>query len=404
MAFLCKVHRKLTANLPKVLICNSKLLDRLHKAEYNVGESKKMEGCVQVMYLDHRITMKIARVLEMVDLSALLLDAGGNVILPEGDQRIFNLPEAVRTNPTMPYIYGSFTLIGTSEDQPIYICLHGDSEEIKKCAVLCAELINVILREDMSHTSCEQSLRLMLRGEIESSEFEALAVEHNIPVEKKRCVLYFYFVDIEAEAAMQILNNGLDGEGDLLAEVGRHSLAMLKGVDEDVNFAELEEYAKAIEMSFLSEYGTAVYVGISNPRDDLVSIPEAYEEARSAINVGRIYHSNRTVFTYRNLLLERFLSDVPADMCGSYNNMIFNRKTARLFNDEMVHTIETFFDNSLNLSETARKLYIHRNTLVYRLEKVQRAIGLDLRNFDDAVTFKMMMLLGKNTTPRKNRL
>jgi len=84
--------------------------------------------------------------------------------------------------------------------------------------------------------------------------------------------------------------------------------------------------------------------------------------------------------------------------------MIFNRKTARLFNDEMVHTIETFFDNSLNLSETARKLYIHRNTLVYRLEKVQRAIGLDLRNFDDAVTFKMMMLLGKNTTTRKNRL
>ena len=179
---------------------------------------------------------------------------------------------------------------------------------------------------------------------------------------------------------------------------------MLKGVEEEVNFSELEEYAKAIEMSFLTEYGTAVYVGISNPRDDLVSIPEAYEEARSAINVGRVYHSNRTVFVYRNLLLERFLSDVPTDMCGSYNAMIFNRKTARLFNDEMVHTIETFFDNSLNLSETARKLYIHRNTLVYRLEKVQRAIGLDLRNFDDAVTFKMMMLLGKNTTARKNRL
>ena len=203
---------------------------------------------------------------------------------------------------------------------------------------------------------------------------------------------------------MQVLNNGKDCEGDLLAEVGRHSLAMLKGVEDDVNFDELEEYAKAIEMSFLTEYGTAVYVGISNARDDLVSIPEAYEEARSAINVGRIYHSNRTVFVYRNLLLERFLSDVPADMCGSYNTMIFNRKTARLFNDEMVHTIETFFDNSLNLSETARKLYIHRNTLVYRLEKVQRAIGLDLRNFDDAVTFKMMMLLGKNTTLRKNRL
>ena len=117
------------------------------------------------MYLDHRITSKIARILDMIDLSALLLDANGSVILPEGDQRVFNLPEAVRTNPTMPLIYGGVTLIGTSEDQPVYICLHGDSEEIKKCAVLCAELINTILREDLTHTNCEHSLRLMLRGD-----------------------------------------------------------------------------------------------------------------------------------------------------------------------------------------------------------------------------------------------
>lgn len=356
------------------------------------------------MYLDHRITLKIARILDMIDLSALLLDANGNVIVPEGDSRVLNLPEAIRNNPTMPLIYGGFTLIGTSEDQPVFICLQGDTEDIKKCAVLCAELINMVLREDMTHTSCEHSLRLMLRGEIETSEFEALAAEHNIPLEMNRCVMYFYFADIDAEAAMPILSNSLKDENDLLAEVGRHSLAMLKTVSEETDFAELEEYARAIEMSFLTENGTAVYVGISNPREDLISIPEAYEEARNAINVGRVYHSNRSVFTYRNLLLERFLSEVPADMCGNYNAMIFNRKTARLFNDEMVHTIETFFDNSLNLSETARKLYIHRNTLVYRLEKVQRAIGLDLRNFDDAVTFKMMMLLGKNTVPRKNRL
>lgn len=356
------------------------------------------------MYLDHRITSKIARILEMIDLSALLMDANGNVILPEGDSRVFKLPEAICSNPTMPLVYGGVTLIGTSEDQPVFICLQGDSEEIKKCAILCAELINMVMREDLAHTNCEHSLRLMLRGEIESSEFESLAAEHNIPLEKKRCVLYFYFTDIEAETAMPILSNGMDSDNDMIAEVGRHSLAMMKGVDEDVNFDELEEYAKAIEMTFLTETGSPVYVGISNQRDDLLCINEAYEEARTAINVGRAYHSNRSVFIYRNLLLERFLNDVPVDMCGSYNQMIFNRKTARLFNDEMVHTIETFFDNSLNLSETARKLYIHRNTLVYRLEKVQRSIGLDLRNFDDAVTFKMMMLLGKNTAGRKNRM
>jgi carbohydrate diacid regulator len=179
---------------------------------------------------------------------------------------------------------------------------------------------------------------------------------------------------------------------------------MLKAVDEDADFDELEEYANAFESSFLTETGTTVFIGISDPRTDLMAIPDAFAEARSAINVGRVYHGNKHVFVYRNLLLERFLNEVSPQLGASYNSRIFNRKTARLFNDEMIHTIETFFDNSLNLSETARKLYIHRNTLVYRLEKVQHAIGLDLRNFDDAVTFKMMMLLGKGEGNRRLRL
>ena len=356
------------------------------------------------MYLDHRVTVKIARILNMIDMSALLLDASGNVILPEGDHRTFTIPEEALQNPTIPFIYGAMTLIGTSEEQPVFVCLHGDSEDVKKCAVLCAELINVMMREDMSHSSREQALRLMLRGEVEGAEFESMAAEHGIAMQMNRCVLYFYFQDMEVETAIRLMADAMDDEHDMITEVGHHSVAMLKAVDEDADFEELEEYASAFESSFLTETGTTVYIGVSDPRTELVAIPDAFAEARAAINVGRIYHGNKRVFLYRNLLLERFLSDVSPELGASYNARIFNRKTARLFNDEMIHTIETFFDNSLNLSETARKLYIHRNTLVYRLEKVQHAIGLDLRNFDDAVTFKMMMLLGKSENSRRLRL
>ena len=356
------------------------------------------------MYLDHRVTVKIARVLNMIDLSALLLDTSGNVILPEGDQRTFTIPDEVLQNPTIPFVYGAMTLIGTAEEQPVFVCLHGDSEDIKKCAVLCAELINMMMREDMSQTNREQTLRMILRGDVEGAEFEALAAEHDIPMQMNRCVLYFYFQDMEVETAMQLMGNAMDSEKDVVTEVGHQSVAMLKCMDDIVDFSELEEYANAFESSFLTETGTTVFIGISDPRTELVALPEAYAEARAAINVGRVYHSNKHVFVYRNLLLERFLSDVSPELGASYNARIFNRKTARLFNDEMVHTIETFFENSLNLSETARKLYIHRNTLVYRLEKVQHAIGLDLRNFDDAVTFKMMMLLGKGESNRKLRM
>ncbi len=356
------------------------------------------------MYLDHRVTVKIARILNMIDMSALLLDSSGNVILPEGDSRTFTIPEEALQNPTVPFIYGAMTLIGTAEEQPVFVCLHGDSEDVKKCAVLCAELINVLMREDMSQTSREQSLRLILRGDVEGAEFESIAAEHDIPMQMNRCVLYFYFQDMEVETAIQLMADAMDGDHDLITEVGHHSVAMLKAIDEEADFSELEEYANAFESSFLTETGTTVYIGISDPRKDLVAIPEAFAEARSAINVGRVYRGNKRVFVYRNLLLERFLSEVSPEVGAGYNARIFNRKTVRLFNDEMIHTIETFFDNSLNLSETARKLYIHRNTLVYRLEKVQHAIGLDLRNFDDAVTFKMMMLLGKGENSRKLRL
>lgn len=356
------------------------------------------------MYLDHRVTVKIARVLNMIDMSALLLDASGNVILPEGDPRTFTIPDEALQNPTTPFIYGAMTLIGTSDAQPVFVCLHGDSEDVKKCAIVCAELINVLMREDLGQTSREQSLRMMLRGDVEGAEFESLAAEHDIPLKLCRCVLYFHFQDMEVEPALQMMQDAMDGEHDMITEVGHHAVAMVKAVSEEADYTELEEYANAFESSFLTETGATVYIGISEPRDELVAIPEAFAEARAAINVGRVYHPNKRVFVYRNLLLERFLSEVSPELGADYNARIFNRKTARLFNDEMVHTIESFFDNSLNLSETARKLYIHRNTLVYRLEKVQHAIGLDLRNFDDAVTFKMMMLLGKGENSRRLRL
>ena len=92
------------------------------------------------MYLDHRVTVKIARILNMVDMSALLLDNSGNVILPEGDQRVFNLPDAIRQNPTVPLVYGGLTLIGTSEEHPVFVVLQGNSEDVQKCALLCLHL------------------------------------------------------------------------------------------------------------------------------------------------------------------------------------------------------------------------------------------------------------------------
>ena len=161
-------------------------------------------------------------------------------------------------------------------------------------------------------------------------------------------------------------------------------------------FDELFQLAEAIEQTLLDEAGKSCVVGIGEPKKTFPEIGESYRESRRAVEVGRIFLTEQHIYVYRSLVLERFLMDIPREMGTRYHGILFNRKTARLFNDEMLHTIEMFFAKDLNLSDTARQLYIHRNTLVYRLDKVQRQTGLDLRKFDDAVTFKMMMLLGKS--------
>lgn len=354
------------------------------------------------MYLDHRVIAKIAQVLSRIKMSVMVLDNNGQVVLPEGNDREFTLPEMLRKNPSEPLVYGGFTLIGTDGPNPLFLVLEGDSQEVNSCAVLCAEMINMLTKIDIPNATMEQAYRYILREEIIGAELEILAMEHSIPVDQLRCVVLLHLQNIDVETALTILTNVVnDDMGDAIVELDRHIIVLIKHLDEQSEYEEIEQLGLAIENTFVTETSYSVCVGIGEPKRDLSALNESLKEARRAIDVGRMYRKNDHVFVYRSLLIERFLSDVPKELGTKYNSLLFNRKNARLFNDEMIHTIECFFENSLNLSETARQLYIHRNTLVYRLDKVQRVIGLDLRAFDDAVTFKMMMLLGKTASDKK---
>ncbi len=357
------------------------------------------------MYLDHRVLAKISRVLARLDMNIMLLDTNGQVILPEGNDRELTLPEVLRSNPTQPLVYGGFTLIGTEGTQPLFLCLPGDSSDVCSCAILASELVSSMTRVELPNADREQTFRSILRGEVEGAEMETMALEHDIALEQDRCVVMLHLQNVDAESALNILSaiTG-DNNDDAVVEMDRHTLVLIKKLDEQGDYDDIDQLGQAIENTFMSEANHQVYIGIGEMKPTLGLLNESMREARRAIDVGRIYRKEEYVFIYRKMLIERFLADVPREMGQRYNSLLFNRKTARLFNDEMIHTIEKFFENSLNLSETARQLYIHRNTLIYRLDKVQRIIGLDLRAFDDAVTFKMMMLLGKNANEKSRRV
>ena len=134
-------------------------------------------------------------------------------------------------------------------------------------------------------------------------------------------------------------------------------------------------------------YGTIVH--------EIKEVSRSYKEAKMALDVGKIFFSGKNVIAYNNLGIGRLIFQLPIPLCKMFIEEIFEGKSPDDFDEETISTINKFFENSLNVSETSRQLYIHRNTLVYRLDKLQKTTGLDLRVFEDAITFKIALMVVK---------
>ncbi len=270
---------------------------------------------------------------------------------------------------------------------------------------LAGELVGTLSYANDTHTESSYDVyRRTLRGELSGSELEALSHEYQLPSDLKRCVLVFHIVQTDSERAYDLLKDITPlQDKDVLVDMDRHSVVLLKDMSEEDDLEELTQFAQALQETLMGETAHQMTIGIGRSRHTMDELRESYIEARRAIEVGRIFKPEESIYVYSRLILERFLMELPQDISAYYHGLLFNRKNQRLFNEEMLYTIDMFFKKDLNLSDTARQLYIHRNTLVYRLDKVQKQIGLDLRSFEDAVTFKILMELKKVSGERMPR-
>lgn len=278
----------------------------------------------------------------------------------------------------------------------------------KDVLLLAAQLMPAISADKAAHAEDSFSVyRRALRGELTGSELDALAHEHQLTDDLRRCVMIFHIVQTDNERAYDLLREITPMQDkDVLIDMDRHSVVLLKDTTDEDSAEELIQYAQALQETLMGETAHQMTVGIGHSRHMLAELRESYDEARRAIEVGRSFKPEESIYVYSRLILERFLMELPQDISSYYHSLLFNRKNQRLFNEEMLYTIDMFFKKDLNLSDTARQLYIHRNTLVYRLDKVQKQTGLDLRSFTDAVTFKILMELkkvgGDKPSHRKN--
>jgi len=186
-----------------------------------------------------------------------------------------------------------------------------------------------------------------------------------------------------------------DKQTDFVISINETDVALIKQLPDGADVKELQRVAKQISSAVTQELGIKVVIGIGTVVSHIRDLARAYKEASVAIEVGKVFETEKTVVNYENLGIGRLIYQLPTHLCQMFLQEVFKKNPIDALDQETLLTINKFFENNLNVSETARKLFVHRNTLVYRLEKIKKLTGLDLREFDDAITFKVALMVKK---------
>ncbi len=206
-----------------------------------------------------------------------------------------------------------------------------------------------------------------------------------------------FVIDVESKKDSTIMemvkNLFVTKAKDFVTEVDEQSIILVKDTRDMKDESNLENLAEMIVDNLHAEAMVRVRVGYGNRVRNLQDIAKSYQEAKMALEVGRIFYADKEIISYSKLGIGRLIYQLPMSLCEMFIQEVFGGGIPDIFNEETLTTIQKFFENNLNISETARQLYVHRNTLVYRLERLEKIIGLDIRKFDDAMTFKIAMMV-----------
>ncbi len=218
----------------------------------------------------------------------------------------------------------------------------------------------------------------------------------HIDIDVKRVV---FIIETENEKDVNALETirGLfaSKSKDFITAVDENNIILVKEVEEDQTYDDMDKIANIILDMSNTEAMAKVSIAYGTMINDIKEVSRSYKEAKLALDVGKIFYSDKKVIAYSKLGIGRLIYQLPMPLCKMFIKEIFDGKSPDEFDEETLTTINKFFENNLNVSETSRQLYIHRNTLVYRLDKLQKSTNLDLRVFDDAITFKIALMVVK---------
>ncbi len=281
------------------------------------------------------------------------------------------------------------------EDVPVYVLvLLGECPHISIYAEMgVSQLSNLLFayKEKMDRNRFVQNLLLdnMLLVDVYNQ-----ARKMKIPIEHRRCV---FIIEPKKEGENLVLETlkGLyaTGSGDFVTAVDERQAILVKAMEKTDGYSDASQVAKVISDTLNMEAMVSVRVSYGTMVEELKDVSKSYKEASMALDVGKVFYVEKNVLAYNELGIGRLIHQLPVSLCDMFLKEVFEGDIHGIFDEEELTTVFSFFENNLNISETARQLFLHRNTLVYRLEKIERKTGLDVRKFEDALTFKIAIMV-----------
>ena len=219
--------------------------------------------------------------------------------------------------------------------------------------------------------------------------------------ETKRVVYLIHMEQKQDVAVVEMLQKIFpDRQHDFAITINETEVVLVKELRSS-DSKEINKYGKLIDAG-MTEAGIEHVVGIGSVASQLKDIARSFKEAQVAVEIGRVFDENITMMSYENLGIGRLIYQLPTTLCEMFLSEVFKKGSVESLDEETLFTIQKFFENNLNVSETSRKLFVHRNTLVYRLEKIKKLTGLDLREFDNAIVLKVALMVKQYLRSREN--
>ncbi len=288
----------------------------------------------------------------------------------------------------------SYKLIETKGRAPLAIFIIGTDKAAENYLELISRCLAASIREDNDYHLKEAFLKNVLLENELPGDIALKAKGFDIPYAAPRLVMLVKGQSVDSLTLIKTLNEIFPAdESNYVLPLDENTIALLLDASEDSELDAYEELAREILAQLVTDHLISARIGIGLVADTLKDAARSYREAAVSLTVGKIFEPASYLMRYDRLGLGRLIYQLPPTLCEMFLQEVFKPGAYEALDRETQTTISKFFENSLNGSETSRQLFVHRNTLVYRLDKVQKITGLDLRNFDDAVLFKLAAMV-----------